>query len=209
MNQKFWMVLGTLAAIIVGIWFVNTYVIRPSAITVVGEGKLSTKPEEVSLIVTRVDASSDIVGAIDQGEQSLNKLTATARTLATDAQIQKSFYRVSPSANGQYIVANAFSLKTKNVSQLGSLIKSLYQNGATTISNVSFTSADKDETDQEARLLAVKDAKEKARMIAKSAGKRLGRLISITDDNVAPASSVSTGTNIDIVKQVSVIYEIW
>ena len=56
---------------------------------------------------------------------------------------------------------------------------------------------------------AVADAKTQAQLIAQSAGKHLGRVLSIQDDNAAAASSVQTGTDINIVKRVAVVYELW
>ena len=98
------------------------------------------------------------------------------------------------------------------------MIKSLYIEGATSVSNVTFESTNKEEISQEARSLAVKNAKEEAKSIAKAAGKRVGKLISISDDNQEVSSTVTNinnqvdnanFSNVSIIKTVSVIYEIW
>lgn len=207
--QKFWMVIGLVGVVLFGWMVVGNYVYRPSALTVIGEGKLSVPPEEVSLIVTKVTAGTDVVGAIDEGGKQIGVLTGITKTVASDARVQKLFYRINPQVGGQYLVANAFLVKTNNVSRTDELVKALYQAGATTVSDVNFTTTNPDQTDQRARIKAMADAKSKAQAIAKSASKHLGRLVSIQDDNIAPSSAITSGANIDIVKQVSVVYEIW
>ena len=65
--------------------------------------------------------------------------------------------------------------------------------------------------------LAIKDAKEKGQQIAKSSGKRLGKIISITtqdsqtaEKSIGEASDkdVAAPSKIEIVKNASVIYEL-
>ncbi len=213
--QKFWMVIGVLGLVLVG-W---NYMYRPTGLTVVGEGKLSVVPEKVEMIATRVTANPDVTKAIDDNGLGIKALMDIARGIAgADTQIQKSFYQVTPQS-GQYLVASAFSIKTSNVTQVNSLVKTLYQSGATSVTNVKFSASDQTATEQQARVLAVKDAKEKALKIAKAAGKRVGRLVSISDDNTVALSSVGTASvgtgtqislgQIEIVKRVQVVYEVW
>jgi len=95
------------------------------------------------------------------------------------------------------------------------LIKNLYANGATSITSIAFSPENKAEVEQQARDLAFQDAKEQATKMAKSVGKRLGRIISIADDQAEVEGTVSSAqgadgtSNIEISKQVSVVYEIW
>lgn len=228
--QRFWMVIGAIFTLMTLYGALSTFLFKTAAITVVGEGVMKMKPAEVSLIVTRVNTSQDVNIAINEGEAGMKILIDTATSLVgTDAEIRKSFYQLQPSVSQdvvagkvspivRYQTANAFSIKTKNVEKVNELIKSLYRDGATTISNISFTSDDKGKTEQKARELAVKDAKEKASLIAKAGGKQLGRLVSITDDNVSPTSTVGTQGadtsaltlgDMEITKRVSLVYEIW
>jgi uncharacterized protein YggE len=206
----FWKVLGGLGLVLFAWMVLGSTILRVSTITVLGQGKLSVPPTEVSLIATKVNVGTEVTAAIDEGDKQIKVLEDIARKTSGDVsmEIQKSFYRVTPQ-QGQYIVANAFSVKTSQVSRINDVIKALYQAGATTVSDVSFSVSDKENINQQARVKAVEDASAQAKRIAKAAGKTLGRVISIQDDNTTPNSSVTTGTNLDITKQVSVVYEIW
>lgn len=192
-------------------YFTNNKV--TSTITVNGESKTVAKADSVSLVATRVNSGTGIALAIDDGENGINTLVNTAKKLAgSTAEIKKTFYQVTSQTNG-YSVANAISIKSTNVKDVSTLIKELYANGATSVSNVTFESTDLAGVEQKARTDAFKDAQEKAKRMAKSAGKRLGKVLSITDDNTGTTSTVkdlktNDGTSISISKNVSVVYEI-
>ena len=201
--------------LILGIAYVSSSKSQNGVITVMGEGKLTVAPESASLIVTKLNIGTDVSTTIDEGEKSINNLIALTSTVGgADSEIQRSFYQITPQTS-QYIVANAFSIKTKNVAAINDLVKALYSAGATSVSNVTFTTSNPVKTEADARALAIKDASAKAKEIAKSAGKKLGRLVSISDDNSKANSSVGTsGTTsaslgqIEIVKQINLTYEL-
>lgn len=222
--QRFWMMIAMFVLIYVAAFQLPQLLFKPSTITVAGEGKLQVVPDQVSMIVTRVNSSTDVNRAVAEGEAGIRVLMDTATNIAgKNVEMKKSFYQLQPSATAdktgyRYQVANAFSLTSKDVNKATELIKSLYQDGATTVSNISFIAKDQEKSEQSTRQLAVKDAKMRAENIAKAAGKRLGRLISISDDNAQPSSTVGTQNTtasgsafdqIELSKRVSVIYELW
>lgn len=186
---------------------------RTSTLTVIGESNTSVKAEQVSLIATKVNISESVNLAIDQGEIAIKKLIEVAKIYGgNDAEIKKSFFQITPQADGQYIVANAISIKSSKINDVNNLIKQLYNYNATTVSNVSFEAKDSKSIEQEVRITAIKDANEKAKRIAKAASKKLGKLISIEDDNAPTSSSIkdmdSDASSISINKKVSIVYEI-
>jgi len=215
------------ALVIFGVVFLPRQIIKTTSITVSGTGKVSTVPQSVSLIVTRTNAATDPSMAIDAGESGLIALINEAKSIVgTDAEVQKSFYTTSlisaqQSVNGQATVvkglqvANGFKISFKDVSKTNELIKTLYAKGASAISNVSFVPVEKDQIENDARKLAMANAKINAEKIANTMGKRVGRIVSFADDQADAASTISSsqgsfGTeSIDITKTVSVIYEIW
>jgi len=217
----------TTALVIFGIVFIPRQIIKPTTITVYGTGKISTIPQSVSFVVTRNNVATDPSLAIDAGEAGLISLINEAKTIVgQDIQIQKSFYTTSitsaqQNVNGQptvvkiYQVSNGFKITFTNISKTNELIKTLYAKGASTISNISFMPTDKDQVERDVRKFAIENAKLEAEKIAKSIGKRVGRMVSFADDQTEASSTTSSsegsfGTeSIDIVKAISVIYEIW
>lgn len=185
----------------------------PSTIAVSGKSEVSAIPDHVKFVVTRINANSDINSAIDDGTTGINKLITISKELGgSDIEIKKTFYQITTSGNN-YSVANAFSIKTSNVDKLDSLIKKLYSNGASTVSNIIFESNDIKNVEEKLREKVYQDAKDKAKRMAKSAGKRLGKVVSIVDDDTNITSTVedlkTADGLINISKSVSVIYQIW
>lgn len=195
----------------------------PLPISVIGSGQSTAKAHEVSFIVTTISRSTDPVGAINEGQVGMKVLIDTATSIVgPDAEIKRSFYQVVPVAAGttsSYQVANAFSLKTTQVEKTNELVRSLYRDGAISITNLSFSPENREIVEAQARAKAVKNAYKQAQAIAKSIGKRVGKVISITDDNAPTGSTVGKNQQdsssqspfgeIEINKNVSVMYQLW
>lgn len=202
---------------------------KPAVITVVGTGKLEVTPAKVEMTVTRVDSSVDPVVAVNQGETNTKVLIDESKVLLGEPDIQRAFYQITPTVVGGdrlYQVVNVFRLTSSDPGKTSELIKSLYTKGAITITNVNFLPTEQEDATQEARRLALQDAREQAKLIAKAAGKRVGRVVTITDDLNQASGTISSKENmaqnampsdfvaavpdkIEVSKVVSVTYEIW
>jgi uncharacterized protein len=183
-----------------------------STISVTGTADITAKPDTASFVVTFVNSTTDVAQGINVGELSINKLVDIAKELGgSDIEIKKTFYQITPQTSG-YTIANAFSVKTSKIENLDNLIKKLYTNSATTVSNVTFESSDIKNVESKLRQDVFKDAQEKAARIAQSANKSLGKVISITDDSTTNTSTIKDlSTNdglINITKSISVVYQL-
>ncbi|HOZ80718.1 MAG TPA: SIMPL domain-containing protein [Candidatus Woesebacteria bacterium] len=210
--QKVWGI-GILGLLLVIVYFqaINN---STSSISVVGDAVVTTKPETVSIIVSRANIADSADVAITEGDEGVSRLIEAAKKIVgNEVEVKRSFYQITPQDNGKFVVANAFSLKTKKVGSINNLIKYLYSNGATTVSGASFEAGENNKIEDEARKKAVEDAKVKADSLAKSAGKKVKKIVSVVDDNSTMSSSVSNdnlGENalINIEKKVSVVFEV-
>jgi len=223
-----WLIL--LAVILAIFWLIKTVIFPPTAISVLGTGELSVEPASVEMLVTRVDSNPDTVVAVSQSEDSVAAILAKAKELAGDnIKVQKSFYQVTPTAVAGdviYQVVTVIKLTVNDPSKASDLIKGIYTAGATTISNVNFIPENQDKVTQEARRAAMKDARAQARALARASGKRVGRMVSIADDQTSAGGTLSTdaGTTdlateltsltstprqIDISKTVNVTFYLW
>lgn len=183
-----------------------------STVSVTGVADVIAKPDTVSFVVTNVNLATDVPRGVAIGEVNIKKLIDVTKEIGgSDVEIKKTFYQVAEATSG-YSIANAFSVKTKKVENTDSLIEKLYSNGATTISNVTFKSDDIKNVETQLRQKVFQDAKDKALRIAKSSGKRLGKIISITDDGTSNTSSIkdmqSGDGMISISKSISVVYQL-
>ena len=184
-----------------------------STISVTGQADISTQPNSVKFVVTRVNAGNEISLAIDDGNNGINRLINIAKGFGDpNIEIKKTFYQITSSGTS-FSVANAFSVETSATDNIDTLIKKLYQNGATTVSNITFESKNIKTVEDKLRQDVYADALKKAKLIAKSAGRRLGKVISITDDNTSITSTIedlkANNGSINVSKSASVIYKIW
>ena len=203
-----------LFVLLIGFFLYNSYQSKQvvSTISVTGIADVTAKPDSVSFVVTNINLATDVSRGAAIGEVNTDKLIEITKELGgSDVEIKKTFYQVAEATSG-FSIANAFSVKTKKIENVDSLIDKLYSNGATTISNVTFKSDDIQTVETQLRQKVFQDAKDKAARIAKSSGKRLGKLISITDDGASNTSSIkdmqSGGGLISISKSISVVYQI-
>lgn len=90
-----------------------------------------------------------------------------------------------PSEIVGYEVSQTTLVKTRNFDVVGELLSGVVENGANSISQLSFTIDDPTRAENEARAQAIENAKEKAKAIAKAGDFRLGRLLSIQEGGIA------------------------
>ncbi len=218
----------TLLAVATATFLLKQMFFQSAVITVVGSGKLQVAPAKVEMTVTRVDSSIDPVIAVNQGENNTKVLIDESKVLLGNPDVQRAFYQITPTIVGGdklYQVVNVFKLTSTEPGKTSELIKTLYTKGAVTIANISFLPAEQEDVTQEARRAALKDARNQAKKIAAAAGKRLGRIVTITDDLNQVAGTLSSKEQggdvvaadflaaapekIEVAKVVSVTYEIW
>ncbi len=203
-----------LVVLLVVFFFYNSYKSSQivSTISVTGVADITAKPDSVSFVVTNVNLATDVSRGVAIGEVNIKKLIDITKELGgSDVEIKKTFYQVAEASSG-FSIANAFSVKTKKIENVDSLIEKLYTNGATTVSNVTFKSDDIQKVETQLRQKVFQDAKDKANRVAKSSGKHLGKIISITDDGTSNTSSIKDMQSdqglISISKSISVVYQL-
>ncbi len=100
-----------------------------------------------------------------------------------------------------YTVSHSVSIKVRDTSKAGQVLAIAGENGATNLSGVSFTVDDPEEITDEARALAIKDAREKAKTLSKELGVRLVRVVSFydgSDGGVVPLYREGMGGDVSV-----------
>lgn len=213
---------GLVVAVLALLYFVASVVMPKSSITVVGQGSYEFNPDQVSMIVSLVSTGTDPAQTINNGDVGIKVLLDAAKSIAGEGlEVKKAFYQAQPvtglAGAANFQVVNAFSLKFPQVDKASEMIKTLYANGATTVSNVSFSTKDERKIANEARKKAVDDARTQASSLARASGKRLGRMVAITDDNQGAGGTVANVaagndadlSNVSVTKTVSVMFYMW
>ncbi|MCR4284357.1 MAG: SIMPL domain-containing protein [Parcubacteria group bacterium] len=91
-----------------------------------------------------------------------------------------------PSEIVGYTIRQTISVKLRDFSKTGEVLSGVVKNGANDVSSLTFTIDNQKEIEKEARDAAIKEAREKAKEIAKSAKFRVGDIISINEGYSTP-----------------------
>ena len=222
-------------------WKTNDYIGKstesPHTITISGKGKAYAIPDiaQVSLGLKTeksnvTDAQIENTKKINALHDQLQKLDIPKKDITTT---QYNVYPVYDWANNRqnlraYSVDQSISLKIRDFEKIPKVLQLIGELGLNQVGSLSFTVDDMEKFEQEARLMALKDAKEKAKTLAKEAEVKLGRVISFSENNTvpppympyyksyameagavsdAPAPTIQAG-NQEITVQVTISYEI-
>ncbi len=168
-----------------------------SAFTVTAEGKSVMVPDRAKFTFTVITQggtdpvklqkeNTTKVNAIIKylQEQGVDKKDIKTEGYYLNPQYSYSVCRENtcppPKING-YEVRNTTSVKTKDLDKAGTLISGVTEKGANEVSSLELTVDDKTVVENQAREEAMKKATDKARVMAKAGGFRLGRLLSIDE----------------------------
>ena len=117
--------------------------------------------------------------------QPRNQRSDCSRTVSTGdtvLSVKQWLNSCPPNKIVGYTVKQNVTVKIRDFSKSGSILAGVGQKGANTISQLVFSVDNRTKFEDEARGKAIKQAKERAQAIAKSAGFSLGRLLSFNEN---------------------------
>jgi len=173
---------------------------RISSINVDGVAEVTAVPD-VGVFTFAVEAEAeDAATAQQQSGETINEITAylTSEGGVAENDIKTTGYNVYPRYEYErvecfgpdcdrervlkgYVATQNVRVKVHDTDRAGELIAGVGSRGATNVSNLSFEVDDIEAKKEEARLLAIADAKEKAKRLADELGVRLGDVLSFHD----------------------------
>lgn len=168
-----------------------------SMIHVSGSGAVTAVPDmaEADVGVQTFAATADAATAVN------NQLTAAVIAAVGDLgvsseDIQTSSFNLWPQRDyGQgnetpvvvgFWASNSVHIRVRDLSTAGDVLQGAIDAGANTVSGLRFTISNADSLRHEARILAVTDARDKARVLAEAAGAVLGPVHSIRETSGSP-----------------------
>ena len=170
-------------------------------ISVTGLGEAKAKPDMAVInsgVVTEAPTARD---ALAKNNAAMSSVIETLKKAGIAEQdIQTSNFTVSPQYPpyqpnqtkapriSGYQVSNQVTVRVKNLAKLGAILDALVQVGANQINGITFDIDQPKSLQNEARKLAVADAKAKAELYAAAAHVSLGRILQISEaiDIVGP-----------------------
>lgn len=162
--------------------------------SVVGSGTVYAKADIANIeIGLKTDNKKTAAEATAESTKKMNDIIAELKKLGIEEKdIKTTGYLLMPVYNytqerGQeligYQVTQNLSLKIRDLNKTGEVIAKTTEKGANQIGGINFTIDDEFALKNQARELAIQKAKEKAGLIAKQSGMRLGKIKSVYENS--------------------------
>ena len=199
--------------------------------TVTGEGKVTVVPDTAIFSVGITTSSPSIQTAQSQSNAVINKIAKQLKDLGIkENDIKTVNYSIYPQYDYQqgnkisgYQINISLSVTVRQLDKINQALDLATQSGANTIGGIQLTVDDTKQKQlfQQARELAVKDAKTKAESLANAAGITLGKIVNIQEDtnnfprpmigmmaiaDSAPKTNIQPGAT-DISTTITLFYE--
>lgn len=169
-----------------------------ATLTVVGEARVSVPPDMAVLTTGAVTTAKTADDALAANSKAVTEVIAALKAqglapgdIATsNFSIQPQYTypqqgsREAPKLAG-FEVRNGVRVTVRDLAKLGPLLDKLVQSGANQASGLSFSLSDPEKIERDARVAAVKDAIEQAKVLAEAAGLRLTRITSIQPEGAS------------------------
>lgn len=164
---------------------------KTDTFSVTGEGKATATPD-IAVVNAGVTAQGASVKQVQQDlNTKINAVTAAVKKVGVDAKdIQTTNYSIQPTYDFQaptqritgYQANTNVTIKVRNLDLANGVVDAATGAGANQVGGITFDVSDKTKAENEARELAVAEAKKKAETAAKAAGFTLGKVINYSED---------------------------
>ena len=159
-------------------------------IKVSGTGKVKLKPDIATVNIGVRSQSTEIIEAFRENSeiaeniiQKLIEMGVEQKDIQTRNfniyQQQEPRFNEEEEPTRSYVVENTVAVVVRDLDTLGEVLSTMVSEGANTIHGITFDIEDREAAVEEARQLAIEDAKSQAEAIADAAGVKLGKIRSI------------------------------
>ncbi len=168
-----------------------------NTISVSAEGKATGIPDVAQVSFSVSTDGKDAPTAQEATVKKMDDITKYLLEQGVEKEdIQTTAYNVYPKTSYEcgragfpcatrtdgFTVTQEVSVKLRDTAKAGEILGAVVQKGATNTSGPTFVIDDRTKLEEEARGEAIEKAKEKAQVLARQSGIRLGKLISVSDD---------------------------
>lgn len=167
---------------------------EPETITVVGEAKSIQKNQIASFSAGVDSVQSDKDKAITEVNTKVEELIKAIKTFGINEQDiktqnlsiyqqEESYYEngAQRTRKGQWRVNNTVEIKLREIDKASELTTLLTSSGATQVYGPNFTFEDTSNAEKDLFEAAMKDAVQKAEMLAKASGRKIGKVVNIVE----------------------------
>ena len=195
-------------------WYVSVYsrsVVPERTFTVSGEGKVVAVPDIAELSIgVLTEGGKNLTELQKQNTEKINRIIFYLKEQGIDQKdIKTEYYNISPRYQSTpcplylqtypeiirpcppseiigYSISQNISVKVRDLSKAGDILAQAVERGANTVYGPNFTIDDPIGFQNQAREEAIKEARGKAKSIAKAGNFRVGKLVSINEGFSGP-----------------------
>jgi len=191
------------SGMLVPVAFAQENFMHPRIISVSATAEIKVPPDEVQLTLGIDSHDKDLVVAKASNDERIKKLLALAHTAGVEAKnIQTSALTMGPVYSDEkipkllgYQVSQTVTVTLTDVSKYEDLLTSFLKVGVNRVDGINFLVADPKKYRQDARLKAVRAAREKANTMAAELGQSLGKPWELTEE-AAPEGTAYLSANV-------------
>lgn len=165
-------------------------------ITVTGEARVAAAPDMARLSLGATGRGADPITAMNHTSAVLDVVIARLQSMGLEPRdIQTSSAQLNRRARWDrdkeqevflgYEANNSLTIRVRDLSQLGGVLGAVLEDGANSLSNLTWAVQDPAPLEDKARREAVQDAMAKAALYAEAAGVELGQVLMISDSAAA------------------------
>lgn len=172
--------------------------IEPPLITVTGQAEVRVPPDEVLFTLEVDSVDKDMLAAKKRTDDSVREVLAIARRNNVKAEdVQTSQISVEPKYNTDdleydqrrtvkkvfvgYEVSKIVAIRLRDISKFDDVLSDVLKAGVTKVSNVEFRDSKIRQHKDQARVMAIRAAQEKARLLTREIGQSIGPAYSISE----------------------------
>jgi len=167
--------------------------LQSETITVTGEAKTTQKNQIASFnagVNVIKEKKEEAVAEANQKMDALIKAVKDFGIPDKDIETQNmSVYQQQdpsqPKINGRWSVNNSISITLRDTNKVNDLVNLLNSSGANNVYGPNFRMDDTNEIEKTLYDEAISDAREKATLIAKASGRKLGKVVTVNDNGVS------------------------
>ncbi len=185
-------------------------------ITVTGTGDVYVTPDIGLVDISVVTQDKDLSKATNENGQKMNGILSYIKGAGGVAEndIKTINFNISPVYSYEqrtgkrnldgYQISQTLEVKIRDLSKVGDIISNATSLGANDISSLSFIVDNDDAVKEQAKTLAIKDAKAKANTLEKELGIKLGKIINFSEGTYpTPIYNTSYGAGVADMKALS------
>ena len=159
-------------------------------ISVSGDAEVRVVPDEVILNVGVENGDKVLKVAKVANDAAIHRaLEVATRHGVASKDVQTDFLSIEPVYHREQVVSNligyvvrkSVTIRLRDISKFEALFADLLDAGVNTVHGVEFRTSELRKHRDQARLLAIKAAREKAQALAEAAGKKLGETLTINE----------------------------